>query len=72
MELKTGSGQTSTKGVEDLLLGVHRKKRRIRFNGTVRLEYLEGNLKKIKEEVTTHKLSKQITKSFYRGGKGEQ
>lgn len=43
---------------EDLLLKMHREKIKRQFNGIVRLEYYEGHLRKIKEEVTTHNLSK--------------
>jgi len=45
---------------EAVLLETHREKCDTRFNGILRLDYHEGNLRKIKEEVTIRDLSKKI------------
>ena len=48
----------SAEDIEAALIEVHGEKIRARFNGVVQLHYHEGNLKKIKEEVTIRDLSK--------------
>lgn len=44
---------------EAALLESHREKCDTRFNGTVRLDYHEGNLKTIRAEAITHDLRKK-------------
>ncbi len=58
METRNSKAEPESKDTESVLIELHQEKRCDRFNGIVLLHYHEGNLRKIKEEITTHNLSK--------------